>query len=254
MVERWKLLPFNGNMEISSLGRLRNWVTGVIWKPQRTRGGYMQYAIWSMVTRKSKSYKVHRLVADAFLNPIPGKSHINHKDFDKTNNCIHNLEWCTREENIKHYYEYKFKGKINDGQVLYIRQNIDVIGVRRLAGEFNISEGYVMSVANGSYFPNIHKEYIRDKKPIVINKIKSYDMDGNFIYEYESMKKCARITGFRLSKIQEVVSGQRKSYKGFVFKCEGYKQKPKKQRSSRKKKTMRVLTPKIMVEPAENAG
>ncbi len=45
---------------------------------------------------------VHSLVADRFIGPRPTGADINHKDGDKTNNCVTNLEYCTRAENMRH--------------------------------------------------------------------------------------------------------------------------------------------------------
>ena len=49
-----------------------------------------------------KQYRVHRIVAEMFLDNKDGKKFVNHKDNNGENNCIENLEWVTQSENIKH--------------------------------------------------------------------------------------------------------------------------------------------------------
>lgn len=66
--------------------------------------GYIRVGLEREGTLKSKTatIRIHKLVADAFLTPIDGKEHINHKDTIKTNNTLSNLEWCTPQENVTH--------------------------------------------------------------------------------------------------------------------------------------------------------
>lgn len=49
-----------------------------------------------------ETFKVHRIVAQCFLIPIKDKTHVNHKDGNKSNNSIDNIEWCNRSENVIH--------------------------------------------------------------------------------------------------------------------------------------------------------
>lgn len=56
-------------------------------------------------------YFVHRLVALAFIEVVDGKDFVNHKDKDRKNNHVSNLEWCTHQENCDHR-----DGKINNNE------------------------------------------------------------------------------------------------------------------------------------------
>jgi hypothetical protein len=100
MEEIWK--EFKEDYEVSSLGRVKSYKRGRrgrILIPRPNSGGYMRIIL------DYKKELVHRLVAKLFL-PNPGNLPVvNHKDGDRTNNCVDNLEWITQGENIKKAYE-----------------------------------------------------------------------------------------------------------------------------------------------------
>lgn len=68
---------------------------------------------YSVVSLKCKNFYVHRLVAMAFLENKKNYKEVNHIDFNKKNNVVSNLEWCTHSMNMKHSYD---NGSLLDAQ------------------------------------------------------------------------------------------------------------------------------------------
>jgi hypothetical protein len=104
--EIWKpVAECNGEYYVSSWGRVKSYKCGNerIMKPYTTAMGYLRIGI--LVNDKQKMHKIHRLVATAFIENIDNKPEVNHKDANKTNNHIDNLEWVTRKENIQHGWD-----------------------------------------------------------------------------------------------------------------------------------------------------
>lgn len=100
MIEKWREVPgYEGLYEVSDLGRIRR--NGKLLKPDNhnTRG-YLQVALSKNGT--VRRVYIHRLVASAFINNPNNYPQINHRDEDKTNNAVSNLEWCDSKYNINY--------------------------------------------------------------------------------------------------------------------------------------------------------
>lgn len=126
--EKWKsILNYEDLYEISSFGRVRSLDREVIRENQgnfkksgQIIGGYVTphgyIRLQLSKEGKQKNYFIHRLVAEAFIEKIQGKDWVNHKDGDKTNNKISNLEWVTQSENLIHAYDEGLK----NGAIKYV--------------------------------------------------------------------------------------------------------------------------------------
>lgn len=73
-------------------------------KPKITKIGYLQVCLYNQM-KKRKYVSVHRLVAKAFIPNPENNPQVNHRDGNKQNNAIANLEWVTSSENIVHSYK-----------------------------------------------------------------------------------------------------------------------------------------------------
>ena len=102
-MEEWKEVNrFEGYYWVSDQGRVKNRY-GRILKPEYSNKGYA--CIQLSKGNKRKKYRVHRLVAEAFIPNPDGLPEVNHKDENKAHNSAANLEWCDRVHNMESYME-----------------------------------------------------------------------------------------------------------------------------------------------------
>ena len=98
-IEEFRDVPgYEGLYEVSNKGRVRR--NGKILKPTLLNNGYLRVELHKQKTEKQ--VLVHRLVAMTFILNPNNLPCVNHKDEDKTNNAVDNLEWCTHEYNTNY--------------------------------------------------------------------------------------------------------------------------------------------------------
>lgn len=109
--EEWRDVPgYEGFYQVSDCGRIKSnarkvWnytKPGRIMRTQIKPNGYAQVCLHGESKTDKHAY-VHRLVAQAFIPNERQCKDINHKNFNKLDNRVSNLEWVTRQENIKHF-------------------------------------------------------------------------------------------------------------------------------------------------------
>ena len=117
MQEIWRTMKEHSNYEVSNLGKIKNKTTGRIRKTSINNKGYEQFIIY--IDKKQKSFYVHRVVANNFLENFNNLPEVNHKDENKLNNCVDNLEWCDGCYNL--HYGTRIERIINKKKPLYIK-------------------------------------------------------------------------------------------------------------------------------------
>lgn len=112
-LEEWRDIPDYPNYQVSNLGNVKSKERYTkakgneiihrkekLLKPQTDNKGYKYVRLYNSVGFKTK--KIHRLVAEIFIENKENKPQVNHKDGNKSNNNVSNLEWCTDLENKQH--------------------------------------------------------------------------------------------------------------------------------------------------------
>lgn len=105
MVEYRKLANYS-NYRIYPDGRIYSEFINRFIKATKDTSGYLQNTLVDDYGNR-KTIKNHILIASAFIPRLTNKSEVNHKDFNKENNTIENLEWCDRKYNARYNYTHR---------------------------------------------------------------------------------------------------------------------------------------------------
>lgn len=166
--EIWKpVVGYEKFYHVSNYGRVKSFQryrAGKILTPKLNIGGYL-FVTLSM-SGKTKNFKVHVLVAKAFIPNPDNKPEVNHRIGCKFNCHVSNLEWSTHAENQQHAYDNglnvakkgteHYKTKIKDEEIiLYIRENPDNLSRKELAAMFGMKPQHISRIQLGKLWGHV---------------------------------------------------------------------------------------------------
>lgn len=183
MTEEWRpLKEFDGSYEVSSFGRVRSLdrmiadgrpgvalkrlLRGRIMATTPNNHGYL--CVYICKDGKKYCKRVHRLVAEAFIPNPENLPQINHKDENKKNNKVDNLEWCTAEYNMNYGTLPKKLSKRKSKRCMAIYPDGAAIvfnSVKEAAEAFHTSFGNICAACRGErkYSHGLRWVYLKDK-------------------------------------------------------------------------------------------
>lgn len=197
-MELWKDIPnYEGFYQASDLGRIRSLdhvrkngtneyiQKGKILKFNKNNSEY--YRVRLSKNGVVKTYRVNRLIALTFINNPLNKKTVNHKDGNKLNNKVSNLEWVTAKENIQHAVKNKRF------------ENMAIINSEKMKKSKLYLNGYPLA------------------NEVTKKKVAKYDKKNNLLNVYESISDASRNTGITITSISYACNNKRKTGGGFIW-------------------------------------
>lgn len=236
--EIWKPVKGYENLyEVSNIGNVKSLdriikdkngiikiIKGKNHKLYTTKSGYVSTSLYK--NSEQKVYRVHRLVAEAFIPNPNNLPQINHIDENKENNCAENLEWCTGSENCK---RKSIKG---ERKVLQYDKNGNFIkewdSIKEASENLNIKYSTLQSAITNNhfcfgyfwrYFSENYPSKIEVKISIFCGRpVYQYDLQGNFIKEWNKVCDITEKLHYDKSGINKICREKNGyTYKGFQW-------------------------------------
>lgn len=240
----WKTYPGIDFLQANQFGEIRTvdhyttykdgrkgLIKGHVLKQQPDDKGYLQVDI--SVNGKPITLRVHRIVAICFLPNPDNLPQVNHKDCDRTNNNVSNLEWCTPQYNTAYREKYgKSAAKVSGRPVFAVNlKTLEVLHFEsqsEAARQLGVDDTSVNSVikgrlkqAGGFWFTENKSEITKEKIQEIKNKahfwggVFAVNLKTGGVLHFESQGEAARQLGVSVSSVNGVLKGRQKTAKGF---------------------------------------
>jgi predicted DNA-binding protein YlxM (UPF0122 family) len=158
MSEKWREAPGYQSIEVSDKGRVRK--NGNLYSPPMGSLGYLR------INAEGTQERVHRVVAKAFLEQPRPDAEVNHKNGNKTDNRVENLEWVTKSQNMKHahknglsksYGEHSSQSKLTAVEAMKVKLLAEDgrLYLSEIAQKFNIGKRHVRRIRDGKRWSHL---------------------------------------------------------------------------------------------------
>lgn len=148
-IERKPIKGWEGLYEITNDGQVYSIKRNTYLKPRLSMDGYRRVCLCD--NNKRREYRIARLVAEAFIENTENKSQVNHKDYNRQNDCMDNLEWVTNYENALYSYNHnKFNNpgtyKAYTFTNVYNGKAFTIVGIKNVAKQFHCTAKNFMAI------------------------------------------------------------------------------------------------------------
>ena len=182
IADEWVVCEDYPSYMINTKGEIKSSLTNKILKPSKHKSGYMLVGLRR--DGVSKTVKVHRLLAKAFIPNPENKPHVDHINGVRDDNRLENLRWCTNQENQS--FEL---ARLNNSKALTGRkQSPEAVAKRAKILQKSIGK-----------------------------KVNQYTLDGEFVASYNSFNEARRLTGVWDASVRSCCMGRFKHAGGYIW-------------------------------------
>jgi hypothetical protein len=218
---------FDKKYYVSNLGRFKNSCGTIMENYKVNENGYIRVYIYI------KTFALHRLVALSFLENPENKKTVNHKDGNKLNNCVDNLEFATNKEQKIHKYQ---NGLANNFTRKIVQYDLEFNKIKEFnsiveaSKELNIGKAginatclYKQKQSGGYIFRYIEDVSFDKSEKVIINKnrgrnVGQYDLDMKLLKIHNSIADASRNLNIHKNNIWAVIKNNKKTSGGFIWK------------------------------------
>ena len=207
---------------VTKSGKIFSTLSNKELKYDRSCRGYCKVKLMDRRLGRFIALQVHRIVATQFIPNPRNLPEVNHKDGNKINNSIYNLEWCTSEYNKRHAKDtglYKIeedspRAKLTKNQVIQIYKDWESCKNKTsIARKYNVSDALIGEIVRGVRWSSTYEEYYGKSSAYKKPKRKKVTLDTvrHIIVEYyknkKSILKLEKETGVSNGYISKIVRG-----------------------------------------------